>query len=485
MQYFLLNRVNPDEFAVYPLIATLLFFLPLIMGAFESPCSRYVILAYAKNDRKRITEIVSTVMPVLAAVSMLVFFLGLIAAYYIDSIFVIAPPFVADAQLMTAMLVVSALLSLILTPYSVAFSTMQRMVLSNAIYLGGELLKLAILIVLLIGVGPRVLWVVVAHFIATVTVTIIRAVVSRRMIRELRFSRSSVRWDMVGELTGFGSYTLGLQISRFLRSAIPIWILNGLGNPVGVTSYHLGQTAYRQAMQIWYPVRNNIGPPLIAMHAKGEHARLRQAYYRGGRIALWLIMIIATPLIVFHEQIISLYASDTYLLAGGVMVLLLLRLPVELMNGVLPQIARAKGDIKRLSTVMLASESIIGVVMLSAVWILGHGAITAAFCALIGSLLTELFLIWPIAMRLVEGKRRDSIHKTFLPGLTPAVGAGIVWYGFMLFLDPQTWAQLSLALMPGWAAYIGFGMLCLLPEDRRDLGSMLSRIRTRLTHTSS
>ena len=84
VQYYLLRRVSPEEFSIYPLMSMLLMFLPLIATIFQSSSFRYITLAYAKDDRKQITEVVSTLTPIISMVGLGLLMLGAISCYYID-----------------------------------------------------------------------------------------------------------------------------------------------------------------------------------------------------------------------------------------------------------------------------------------------------------------------------------------------------------------------------------------------------------------
>lgn len=476
VQYYLLRRVSPEEFSVYPLMSIFIMFLPLVSNIFAGGSPRFVTLAYAKKDGREITEIISTLTPLVLAAGACMFIAGIVVSCFIGDIFVIAPEYLFDARIMIFLLVAASAIELVLLPYTAAFYALQRITLINMIHLGGELVKVVILSVLLFGVSPRVLWIAVASFSATTLVAIMCAVLARRMIPEMVFDREAVRRDRIREFLSFGAGVFVFQLARVIRSTAPVWILNRFAGPVDVTCYHLGETAYRQTIQSWIPLRKSISPPLIAMTANRQYGRQRQAYYRGGRIAMWLIMFVCTPLLVFHDEIIRLYAGDTYMVAGGVMFMLLLRFPLEMMNAMLPQLSRARARVWPLAIVSLITECASITAILLVVWGYGKGALAAAGTALLISLASELFFMWPVALRLVDGKRMDSIKKTLVPGLAPALVTGLFLYGMAGTIQPDTWGGLLFSAMFGWVVYLATGYLCLLPEDRKDLITLLRMV---------
>ena len=477
MQYYLLRRISPEEFSIYPLAGIFLLFLSIINSIFSAPSFRFITMAYAKGDRNAVTEIISTIMPIVTGAGFLLLLLGITAAYFADSLFLIKPDYLADAQLVIGLFVISGTITLILEPLSAGFFTLQRAVTENLIHLTGEVIKICLLITLLLGVSPRVLWVAVAHFVTVITVSFLRATVSYRLLPEIKFNPKAIRWEYAGELLRFGFAAFTIMASKFLRNSTALWVLNRFATPVDVTSYHLGQTAYRQTLQIWLPIRGNIGPPLIAMVAKGQDSRIRQAYYRGGRIALWLILFVTTPLVIFRAEVINLYTGGIYSDAAIIMALLLLRYPVELINAMLPQVARAKGKVGTLAIVALTTQVVNICAILTVIWGLGYSAIAAAVCALTVTVISEIFLLWPLALRMVDGSVLGSLRKTFIPGVTPALTAAFAWHAIPLTVNPDSWTSLIMAIAPGCAVYLLVGWACLKTEDRQDFRKLLKIIR--------
>jgi O-antigen/teichoic acid export membrane protein len=430
------------------------------------------------GDHEAASAAFSTSTLLMISASVVLLLVGLLAASHVDRLFVVAPEYVDDARMMMAAVVVSSAIELSLISYSTCFFATQRFVLSNAIALFGDVLRFLLLAGLLFGIGPRVLWVAIAHAVATIVVSLARAIVGRRILPQLRFERVAVHLNLVPALISFGTQDLTVQMSKMLRGVTTIWILNRFAASVDVASFHVGQSVYRQVMQAWVPVRGALSPPLVAMSARGEHSRLRQVYYRGGRLGLWLTMAVATPLIVFSDEIIRLFAGETYMLAAGVMSLLLLRLPLEMVNNLFPLIARARGDMKRLAQATLAIEITGVTAVLASVAVLDYGAVGASAASMAVTLVGEALIIWPLALRYTGGSRADSWRKAILPGLGPAVAGSAVWWISSVLFEPASWSAICIAAVPGMLVYVGAVAALMFPEDRSDISKFAARIRS-------
>jgi hypothetical protein len=103
----LLHRISQEEFALYPVVASVTAFLPLLTVVLSSGLGRYTLVAYAKGDERRVTQIVSTMFPLHLALGVLVLVTGGIFAWHIDQVLTIPPARVADARLMMLLTVLS------------------------------------------------------------------------------------------------------------------------------------------------------------------------------------------------------------------------------------------------------------------------------------------------------------------------------------------------------------------------------------------
>jgi len=72
-----------------------------------------------------------------------------------------------------------------------------------------------------------------------------------------------------------------------------------------VTCYHLGSLAFTQVQRASTLATAPWQPALTAMHAQGDRAALKHAYLRGGRTALWGLLLPTIPLIIFRNEVIK------------------------------------------------------------------------------------------------------------------------------------------------------------------------------------
>ena len=159
---YLIKRISPAEYSLYPVVTALLVFVPPLLAVLTSGLGRDTVEAHARNDDHRVTEITSTIFPVLLAAAIGLALLALVAAKYLGSILKIAAQDLSEARLMVLLLFGSLSLRLIQVPFGVGLYVREKFVLLNGLNIAYTIIRVGLLFGLLLGAGPRVLWVVVA-----------------------------------------------------------------------------------------------------------------------------------------------------------------------------------------------------------------------------------------------------------------------------------------------------------------------------------
>ena len=207
LHQYLLQHISTDEYSLYPVLMSLVVLLPLITSMFTGGISRFLVEAYARGEKERITQITSTMFVVLLCCSPVLLGLGGLVAFNIHHILTIEPQWEGEAQLMMALLVGNFVITMILVPFQLGLYVTQRFVVKNIVNLFCQILRLSLLCVFLFGISPSVLWVVVSSVIATLTGSIIQVYLSCKFLPGLRFRRSQIRWSLVREIVTFGGWS--------------------------------------------------------------------------------------------------------------------------------------------------------------------------------------------------------------------------------------------------------------------------------------
>jgi O-antigen/teichoic acid export membrane protein len=479
--HYLLGRIPPEEFAVLPVIMSLMVLAPLFFTFLTGGIGRYIVAAYAKGDFEQVKQIVSSIVPMLVGAAAIFLIVSFVCILNIERILNIAPQMVGETRLMLGLLCVNVVAQMIFVPFTTGYQVRQQFVELNVINILHDMLRITLLLVFLLGVGPRVVWVVVATVIADVAGLAVTVVRSRQMIRELRFESRLFDLRKAWELMSFGMWTALASLGATFDANAATLLLNQFGTAVDVTSYYVSLALYRNIDLTSLLARKPLGPVMVAMYSVGDTARLRSTVMRGGRYSLWAVLAVAFPLAAYREEFVQLYFGTGYTAAPLVILLLMLVLPFNQATALLGMTIMAMGRI-RLFYVSVVLFQVTGfALMIFLVVYAKMGAIGVAMGNAITAILSHVFFYWPLCWRYIGSSGDRFIREVFVRGCSPAIAGYAVCLGLRTIDAPQSWWTLGLYSAVGGLVYLAvLFAFCLTEKDQRDVQFVLRRMTSLL-----
>ena len=483
---YLLKRIPAEEYAIYPVVMSIIAFSPLLTTVLTGGVVRHVVHAFARENSREVTTITSSLLPFLLGGGLVLLLASGIFCLYIDSVLTINPDQVGEARLMFILLAAGTIHQVILVPFTAGLHAYQRYVWINGINVFRELLRIGLLFVLLFGIDTRVLWIVVATVTANFAANSTMGIISLRLLPSLAPQRKMFQLAKARELLSFGSWTTLGQFAYLLCTSADIIILNKLGTAIHVTAYHLGSIINNQIHSTISIVNGPLQPVLVSLDSTGDRQRLRNLFLRGGRYALWASLLIASPAILHRETIIQLYVGNTYIEAAGVILLLMATYPFCYPNVLLPQVCLATGRVRAFSSASLVVQIINVLLTVYLVKYKGMGAIGAAMGTFVTNIASQLLFFWPFSIRLLDLKWKTFWHELLRPGLTPAIAALLPCIILKQWMPPHTWTGVAAHAMVSSAIYaVTLLGTCLNKSESLDLRRLtdlvLNKFRYRIT----
>jgi O-antigen/teichoic acid export membrane protein len=478
LYHHLTARISPEACSLLPVLTGAIVLLPMVTSVLTSGLGRYVLAAYAKGDEREVTQIVSTMFVPLMAMGVVLLAGGLLFSWQVHNILSVPAGQERDAQIMMALLVFSAAIRAPFAAFSVGLYVRQKFVLQDIIKLCSDVVRLSLLFILLLGVSTRVLWVVVASTSGEVLSATAILIASKRLVPALKFRPREIRWELMRELVSFGGWNfLAVLAYRLRQMAMPL-IFNELATAVDVMAFKIGTMGRQQIDQWSYVASAPLYPVVTGMHAMGAKDRIRNLYIRGGRINLWVTLVVAVPAMIYARELILLYVGEQYIAAAPVMVFSLAGLPISHGASMVWQVAHATGQIRPVGLRNLGSQLTAIAVVLYVVGVAGQGAVGAALAALIVGCISTVVLVWPLGLKLADVKFSIWVRRTLIPGLAPAAVAALVWVAMKLTVSPDTWLKVGACTLVGALCY-GVVLLrfCLAPKDRTDLAETVAKVK--------
>ena len=476
MYQYLLARISAEEFAVYPVVTAIIVVAPVFFTFFSGGISRYVIDAYAKGDLEEVGRIVSSILPMLGLAAIVFLVAGLVFAFEIEQVLNIAPSMVDKARLMMALLVVGLAIQLIFEPLATTgYQVRQRYVELNTILVLRDLLRIGLLLTLLLGISPSVVWVVLATVASDAVYLVIIVFRSRSFVPELRFAWHQFELTKARSLMSFGLWTTIGRLGSLMYTNAATIVLNLFGTAVDVTSFYIGATFFRQLRTTMSTAVLPLQPALTAMNALDDRRRLASTVLRAGRYALWVSLIVVTPLAIYADSFVALYLGPQYSQAATVLVLFMIMFPFSEATVLLPMTAVAMAQVRAFYLPAFLFQFLGLGLMLALVPGLGTGAIGAALSLTIITVAAQVAYFWSLNLRLAGINFTTFLRDVLIRGLAPAAAGVLIWGSLKVAWPPDNWLGLGTQGILGAVVYITTLLVfCLSVEDRADVRSQFA-----------
>jgi O-antigen/teichoic acid export membrane protein len=467
---YLIKRISPEEYSLYPVVTALLVFVPPLTVILTAGLARSSVEAHTRGDDQKLTEITSTMFPILMGAALVLVVFGGVITKYLGDVLKIAPGQMFDGRIMVALLFGSLALRVALLPFSLGLYIRQQFVILNTIIVSQAIIRVGLLFVLLLGAGPRVLWVVVASVIPDVATLLLTLILSLRAVPAQRFRFDAIRRHLLPNLMSFGFWNMMGSIGGMIRKSSDLLVLNRFATAIDVNTFQLASLTDNQIDAALTKMQEPLLPHMVAVHTTGGRGALQSLYTRGGRYSMWAALIVATPLIAFRHQLWSAYLGPKLLIYADiptVMVLLLVRYWIEMPVFLIGQAAYAMNQVKTLSILVIVQSFFNLGITIYFVHYLHMGAIGSALGTLVSVVIFSLLIAWKYSLNLLALHFGPWFKAAVWRGVLPSMVAGLFAWGWRYWLKPETLPALLVASIFVGAVYVLSILLFCLDEDER------------------
>jgi len=480
---YLLKRIPAEEYSLLPLLMSLLVFGELFKNAFVSGVGRFIVEADTKGEEESVTRVVSSVFPYLAGLAAILALVGGVALYFVTAITGVDPEYENQARGMLALLLLPLLGSIVGSPFQVGLYVKQRFVVLNAIDLGCEILRVAMVVGLLLGVSVSVLWLVVASTTASLLNLALRIFFTRRELPSARFRREYFSKATAKQLFSFSAWTSIGSLMSMVVTTVPVLLLGHFSSALEIACYHLGRlpdvNIRRLALAAMIPAQ----PALTALYARNGMDAVKALYFRGGKYHLWATLVLVAPLVVFGGSIVQLYVGEDYLRTAQVFTTLLMMYPFIWASAMFYRVAHANGNVGAFFRCEIITVIVSVPVLYLLIAVFKMGALGAALGVAVPSVLNHVLQIWQKGLKTVAGSWRQFYRETLVPGLLPFGGAIVVSVIFRNLVSLDNWLVIGLGSGVAMLVYLWVMVqFCFDVDDRAILkkaGGLFAKLQKR------
>ena len=303
----ILRILGEDDFGIYNVVGGVVVLFSFLTNAMTNSTQRFLNYNLGLNDEQKIANVFNTSMLAHFTIFGVVLILAeTVGLWFVETQLNIPPERYSASIWVYHASVLATLLNIIVIPYRASLIATERMGIFASISIWEVILKLIIVLILpLFSVDHLVLYAFLLAGISLLNFVLYRGICRTKM----EFTHFHLVWDKdqyIEQMSFSGWYLFGgmanvgakqgtnILINIFFNVAVnaAVGIANQVRNAVFgfVTSF---QTAFN--------------PQIVKLYATGEHEKLLSLIYRSSKFSYYLLFIISLPIVVFCEDILSLW----------------------------------------------------------------------------------------------------------------------------------------------------------------------------------
>ena len=428
-----LDVLGIEDYGVYNAVAGVVAMLGFLSNTMASASQRFFSYALGQNDSERLRKVfsVNIIIYLLIALFAVLLFetLGL---WFINEKLVVPPERFEAARIIYHFAVFTFVCSIMSAPFMALIIAHEDMQIYAYMSILEALLKLGIVYLLMyISYDKLELFGILVFFVSLLTTGIYISIALRKY-RHYKFKINRWESSLFKEITDFTGWTLFGQVTTTARNQAVTILLNQVFNPVVVAARAVAMNVSGQINVFAGNFNTSLYPPLIKYYAANEKNNMFSLLYNGSKITFFLMWVLALPLFLEMDAVLSIWLKDVPQYAVLFTQLTIIESVVFSISMPLTTAARAPGRMKGYELILGTIQIMIFVVS----WVvLKFGAAAySVFIVAIGANVIMFFVRLVIVSKLIQLPKRQFFDNVVIPISAVSIASFIPSYAVHYFL---------------------------------------------------
>lgn len=327
---YLVSRLGVAAYGILPLTLFFTEYIGVITQSINSSISRYLTISINNDDIKESNTIYSTAIVILSVFCLLQLALVIYPIANV-TLFIDVPLSVTeDIYFFLYLMLFSFSISLFSSIYSIPLYSFNRLDIIQKSSILGRVLRLFLTYLLFESIGPSLINVALAILLSNIIVNIYLYFYKGKIYGELAFSISDFDKDYVPKLFSTGGWLLINQIGFLLFLKIDLLIVNKFLGAESAGEYAIA-SKFSEVLRSFTALISGVAGPLIyKYYSEKNSSELVKVSSLFIEILSFILCSMITFVIVFGENIISMWMGENFGYLSTLVVLLLFPLCVNL-----------------------------------------------------------------------------------------------------------------------------------------------------------
>ena len=415
---FNVSRLGQSEYGLLVLATSITVYFSLLDFGYGVAQVKFAAEYRARRDREGLNQIASTLFFLFSIVGLVVFGVGTLIAFNLETFFNITHEQAATGR--AVLMLVSAYVALGF-PFSVFGGVVNGF---QRHYVNGGVAIATTIVVALVNVAVLLAGYGLVELVAATTAVRILSYFGYRLnayraFPGLRISPRYFRLSRLREVTGFSIFLLVIDLANKLNYSADTVVIGAFMSTVAISIWAVAQRLAETAQNLTSQMNAALFPIVVDIATLGEADRLRRVLVQGTRLSLAMVIPICTGLVMLSDALVRAWVGPQF--AGSVPIIYVLALAVTIRvgNSMATTLLKGAGG-HRLLAISNSTAAVLNLV-LSIALVKRFGLAGVALGTLVPLGLVSIFVLFPAACRRVQLPLRSAIGQAILPTLWPMI----------------------------------------------------------------
>ncbi len=468
----ILQALGVVDFGIYNVVGGVISALSFLNWSLQGTYQRFFNVEMARGGSESISKqfkVANTIQLFMAII--IVVLAETIGLWFVNAKLVIPADRMIAANWVYQVTIVSAVISVICSPYGALITAYERMDLFAFISIISALLRLVIVFIVKYTSFDKLIVFSLLLLSVSIIDRVLYVVLTKRP-----FPESSLRlaWDktMMVSMTSFGGWVIIDSLSQMLKGQGINIVLNLFFGPVVNSARGIAYQIMNAVNQFITSFQTSFRPQLTKSYAEGDYNYMRKLFYSASKVSYFLLFVISLPILLETEYILHLWLGESVpdYTASFTRIILLTTFVSAFANPT-SCIAYATGKIRKLTIVV--SSIMLSIVPIAYVFLkLGGNPNVALWVSFFVSILAQIVRLL-LLDRLVSINLKDYIKRVISPIFGCTLLISFISVLPRLFINPSFWRLLFSLFTALLVSVVIIWLIGLDREERKLLSTKL------------
>jgi O-antigen/teichoic acid export membrane protein len=306
-----LEVLGVEDYGIYNVVAGLVTLFSFLSGTMASATQRFFSFALGKKDTEQLKKIFSVNIAIYIGIAILaILLLETLGLWFLTEKLELPAERFEAARFIYHFAVFTFTVSILTSPFMAIIIAHEDMHIYAYVSIVEALLKLGVVFLLMyIDIDKLELYGILLFTVAVIN-AFIYITIAIRKYDECQFRK--FYWDkfLVQEIIDFTGWTLFGQISTVVRNQAVTILINQTFNPVVVASRTIALSISGYIGVFANNFNTSLYPPIIKSYSSNNKKDMFSLIFNGSKLTFFLMWIIALPLLLEMEMVLSIWLKN-------------------------------------------------------------------------------------------------------------------------------------------------------------------------------